>query len=368
MTIGVVGASARAAVHSLARAGLDAWAVDLFVDRDLARVAPCMLCPAPHYPTGLPALAQQFPPGRILYTGGLENHPEVVAELAAKHELWGNSPTVLRSVRNPYQLSATLQAHRILTPQLLPLGKPVPSHGVWLSKPIRGAGGIGIRYAQPGERPHVERYVQEFVAGEALSAVYVDQSLFGVTQQLIGESWVHARAFTYCGSIGPIPLSSSMREQLLFLGEALHDVYKIQGVWNVDVVVNEGRVFVVEVNPRYSASVEVLEHALGRAALGSGPADAAATKGTAAKAVYYAPRRLRFPKTGPWEADLNNPFDPWRIPTYADIPAPGSIIELAHPVLSVLLIGSSAVDCRRQLQSRACELDRLLLEHGHDTE
>ena len=41
--VGVVGASARAAVHSLGRAGFATWAVDLFADRDLARVAPCAL-------------------------------------------------------------------------------------------------------------------------------------------------------------------------------------------------------------------------------------------------------------------------------------------------------------------------------------
>src|SRR5439155_18688560 len=101
--VGVVGASARAAVHSLARAGLSAWAVDLFADRDLARVAPCAVCPPDRYPAALPELARQFPPGPALYTGGLENHPAVVGELAADRELWGNPPDRLERVREPFR-------------------------------------------------------------------------------------------------------------------------------------------------------------------------------------------------------------------------------------------------------------------------
>src|SRR4029077_10518962 len=80
--VGVVGVSARAAVHSLARAGLAAWAIDLFNDRDLKRVAACARCPLDQFPDAIPTLADQFPPGPVLYTGGLENHPRVIAELA----------------------------------------------------------------------------------------------------------------------------------------------------------------------------------------------------------------------------------------------------------------------------------------------
>src|SRR5262245_45510223 len=102
-TVGVVGASARAAVHSLARAEIPAWACDLFTDRDLKLAANCARCPFDSYPDALATLAEQFPPGPILYTGGLENHPRVVAQLSAKRELWGNGPEVLNRVRDPFQ-------------------------------------------------------------------------------------------------------------------------------------------------------------------------------------------------------------------------------------------------------------------------
>ena len=96
--VGVVGASARAAVMSLARAGYAAWTVDLFADRDLKRIAPCVRCPLAEFPEAIPELADRFPPGPVLYTGGLENYPDVVAELAMRRPLWGNGPDVLRRV------------------------------------------------------------------------------------------------------------------------------------------------------------------------------------------------------------------------------------------------------------------------------
>ena len=40
------------------------------------------------------------------------------------------------------------------------------------------------------------------------------------------------------------------------------------------------------------------------------------------KAIYYAPHRIAFPAAGPWDADLASPFDPWRLPGFADIPEP----------------------------------------------
>ena len=152
-SIGVVGASARAAVHSLARAGLSAWAVDLFGDRDLARVAPCAVCSFVDYPAALPRLAAEFPPGPVLYTGGLENHPTVVAELAATRKLWGNTPDVLERVRDPFRLFPALAAAGFTVPRLIPAGEPCPTDGRWVRKPLRSAAGLGIRFATATPSP-----------------------------------------------------------------------------------------------------------------------------------------------------------------------------------------------------------------------
>lgn len=356
--VGVVGASARAAVHSLARAGFGAWAVDLFGDRDLTRVAPCAVCPLDDYPRAIPHLAEQFPSGPVMYTGGLENHPNVVAELARGRELLGAAPELLEQVRDPWRLFPTLASAGFDVPELVPPGEPCPATGRWLRKPIRSAGGLGIRFGTPGEPPSPDHYFQEFIDGTPMSAVYGGTTLLDVTEQLVGETWLHSRPFGYCGSIGPAdvatgPLCSRLKSlpQLAF-----------PALGNIDFVLSNGREVPVELNPRYSASVEVLELATGCSFVTLCLAPRTVEIAVAGKAIYYAPHALAFPASGPWDADLAGDFDPWRLPAFADIPAAGSHFEAGRPVITLMVSGSSSAECRQRLQSRAAELDQLFAE------
>jgi predicted ATP-grasp superfamily ATP-dependent carboligase len=373
--VGVVGASARAAVHSLARAEISAWAVDLFADRDLARVAPCGLCPFADYPTALPRLAEKFPPGPVLYTGGLENHPAVVAELAASRELWGNPPAVLDAVRDPHRLFPALATAGVATPALVPPGAPCTATGRWLRKPRRSSAGHGIRFAKPGEGESAAHHFQEFIDGESVSGVYINMTLIGVTEQLVGADWLHAKPFAYCGSVGRARINSQVFGQILHAGLILASTFPLRGVWNADFMVRDGKPYLVEVNPRYSASVEVVEHANRLTFLASGGrqpplqhqqgADAPRSpEFTVGQAVYFAPHAIPFPESGSWDADLAGVFDPWRLPAFADIPASGAILEAGHPVITLFASGSSTRECRDRLQSRAAELDQLFADQS----
>lgn len=349
--VGVVGSSARAAVHSLARAGFSAWSVDQFADRDLTRAAACAVCAPDRYPATIPALAEQFPPGPVLYTGGLENHPHIVAALSRSRELWGNPPEILARVRDPFALAPVLRAAGCATPRLVPGSTACPTAGRWLRKPYASGGGIGIRYAVPGEAAAPHHYFQEFVDGSPMSALYHETTLLGATEQLVGEPWLHGTPFAYCGNIGPIePLPIVAR-----LGALLSERTGLRGVWGIDFVPRDGEPVALEVNPRYTAAVEVLEHAKNLSC-------------SVGKAVYYAPHAITFPRSGPWDADLAGDFDPWRLPRFADIPDAGCAIQPGWPVLTIFVTGSTREEVRERLQSRAGELDRLFTEPSHDAE
>jgi len=360
--VGVVGASARAAAHSLARAGYSAWAVDLFGDRDLARVSELALCPIDTYPSAIPSLAARFPAGPLVYTGGLENHPRVIAALAAGRAVWGNPPEVVKRVRDPRVLSEILSGKGFAHPRGLSPGEPCPTRGRWLVKAERSSGGIGIREAAAGERPGPREYLQEFVPGPSMSAVFVAEhprvELIGVTEQLVGASWLHARGFKYAGNIGPAAVSASVESRLHLLGGRLVSALGLRGAFGVDFVLHDDAPWIVEVNPRYPASVEVLEHATGRTVFGQ--PTSGLTHGSVGKAIYYSLHRVSFPAAGPWDADLVGQFDPWRLPAFADIPHSRAVIEAGWPVLTILERGSSPAEVRQRLQSRAAELDRLL--------
>ncbi|WP_217551268.1 ATP-grasp domain-containing protein, partial [Pantoea sp. GbtcB22] len=73
--------------------------------------------------------------------------------------------------------------------------------GRWLRKPLKSGGGLGIRFSKPGESASPHHYFQEFIDGTPMSALYGGTTLLGVTEQLIGEPWLHATPFAYCGNI-----------------------------------------------------------------------------------------------------------------------------------------------------------------------
>lgn len=380
MWIGVVGASARAAVHSLARAGFSASAVDLFADRDLKCLAPSTICPLDRYPDAIPELAASFPSGPILYTGGLENHPHVIRTLAAQRELLGNPPEVLARVRDPFTLFPALAHAGFATPRLVPHGDSCPLEGRWLRKPFRSGGGLGIRFAQPGETPSPHHYFQEFIDGVPMSVVFVSDlaetffwpdgtAVFGVTEQLIGEPWLHARPFSYCGNIGPLELPQNIEARLELNALVSNRVNEVRGLWGLDFILRDQTVYPVEINPRYTAACEILELAARCPVMKahkecfSSRCSAFATPrcydSPVGKAIYYAPHPITFPPFGPWDADLAGEFDPWRVPQFADIPEFGSTIEAGSPVLTIFATGSTPIEVRGRLQSRAAELDQL---------
>jgi predicted ATP-grasp superfamily ATP-dependent carboligase len=129
--------------------------------------------------------------------------------------------------------------------------------------------------------------------------------------------------------------------------EYLAKDFHLESMFGIDFILQEERIWVLEVNPRYPASLEVLE----LAGMTASP--------VVAKAIYFAPHPLRYPASGPWDADLAVPFDPWHVPDFADIPEPGELIEAGSPVLTFFASGSNPDDCRERLQSRAGELDIL---------
>jgi predicted ATP-grasp superfamily ATP-dependent carboligase len=378
--IGVVGASVRAAMQSLLRAGFQGWGIDLFADRDLKRLAPCSTCPSDSFPKSLPSLITNFPPGPIIYTGGLENHPEVVSELAVNRMLWGNPPEVLNRVRDPHVVNRILKTTG-RCPGLVPPGDPCPGTGRWLRKPLRSSSGFGIRFAAPHESASSGHYFQEFIEGSSLSALFISTGmdidgnnqthLLGITEQLIGQPWLHARPFAYCGNIGPIPLQHEAMMSLLLSASRLSSDTGLRGLWGIDFILSDGIPFPVEVNPRYTAAIEILELGLGLSCMSlhrdcfektSSSLQVYASRKVSTvicKAIYYAPHRIIYPHSGPWDEDLATAFDPWRVPSFADIPEAQSVIEAGFPVLTLFAKGSTAMDCIRGLQSRAGEMDRI---------
>ena len=373
----IVGASARAAAFSALRAGLHPWCVDLFADVDLQQRC-AVTRTTERYPEGFQRFLDSDVPGPWMYTGGLENHPRLVQRMARRRPLLGNTEDALSRCRDPEYVSALLRSAGMPVPEVASAVQKSSATRHWLLKPRRGASGVGIRFRTPGESGPQRRdtYLQEFIEGESLALLFLggDRTarFLGMTRQLIGLPWLHAVPFRYCGSIGPLRPSLIQRPSLEELGRLLASQCHLAGLFGVDGVLREGVFWPVEINPRYTASVEVLEHAIGMPILGwhahvfthnrLPPPPALVANRTIGKAILFARDDLHIPIEGPWMTELRSPKPVSELPDFADIPAAGELIEAGKPILTFFATADSPAACEDVLRQIAADLDRWLFQ------
>jgi predicted ATP-grasp superfamily ATP-dependent carboligase len=389
----IAGASVRAAAQSAVRAGCTVTAADLFGDRDLAAIA--VTHSIEDYPEAIRAIADIVPPMEWMYTGGLENYPDLVDAVSARHRLLGNPGNVLRQARDPWELAAALQPAGLPFPGASTQLSRVPDER-WLIKPLAGSGGGDIREllsrcnrvrtewgGQDRGSGHAAEltvprpapagyYFQPWIRGNSLSAVYAADgggaTLLCVTRQLVGCAWAGARGFEYVGSIGPLPLAARLQRTYELIGAQLAQRWDLRGLFGVDTVLSGANVWTIEVNPRFPASVEVWERATG--------ASAVACHRAACGGVVPSPGALPRPQGVVGKAIINAPVDVvldaatceqlelW-VPNHhgavlADLPRAGQRIPTGGPVFTVFAEGRDYSATYRQLRTRAVQLRETL--------
>ena len=352
----IIGASARAAAFSAYRAGYTPYWLDRFGDEDLRQRFPGAVIA--DYPQAAVELIAEAPDAPFLFTGAMENHPGVLEQLCRQRSLLGNSRSACSRVRDPYLFYEALQRNDIACPELRMVERgrilnPSPYCNDWLLKPLRSAGGIGTGHyeGQPVDDRH---YLQEYLRGESFSAVFVARQgycrLLGVTRQLVGLSEFHAGEFSYCGSIGPLGLDDAENRQWRRIGEVTSAEFKLKGLFGVDAIKRQDGIYPVEVNPRYTASVEVLELAQGCQAIklhchacnNQLPDHEEGGRGKLiGKAILFAPEDLVFREFAQEGFAI------------ADVPAPGTEIKQGHPVLTVIVSGTGIDSISTELKKAA---------------
>jgi predicted ATP-grasp superfamily ATP-dependent carboligase len=380
--LAIVGASTRSAAASAVRAGFQPLAADLFGDADLQRIATTTRIRP--YPEGFLDWMRTVEPPSWMYTGALENYPELVDQMAWIAPLLGNPGDVLARVRSPWELAAALRSAGLLFPETRNSAEGLPLDGSWLAKTYNGASGSGVRILS-GERGagsagsgEEERLCyQKRVDGIPCAAIFVATEgvaqLLGVTRQIIGEPWLRAHGFQYAGSIGPWPMSPPTGATLVHLGNVLSEQFELTGLFGVDFMLDGEQVWPVEVNPRYTASVEIVEQFTGVRAIA---AHVAACNGISDEAV---PAEL-----SPARADLNchgkatlfatqdveislafadysiteSLSTPW--PTLGDISPAGTPVENGRPVLTMFASGTSVAEVEQRLRERVVEVENRL--------
>ncbi|MFO0888702.1 MAG: ATP-grasp domain-containing protein [Isosphaeraceae bacterium] len=372
----ILGASTRAAAMSARRAGWLPGCIDLFGDRDLAALGPLVRAGAEGWEAAFDTLAARLGEIPWLYTGPAENYPEIVQRIAARHRLLGNPADILRSARNPRLVAELLRRAGLPHADVRMDDAALPLDGSWLAKPIASVGGRLIGPLTAGAaRLEEPCYFQRFISGDSYSALGLAEGgrarLLGVTRQLHGGP---AGRFAYRGNLGPIVAGPSLESSLQRILNALARGFGLVGLFGVDYILHDGEPWVVEVNPRYTAAVEVLELAGRRSllrehldacsALPKGgttdPSSAASGQTLQAvdgpngrvvgKLILYAERGLIAPEIGLLTYSDENPY---AVPDVADVPWPGATFSRGEPIMTILAEGTGEDDCVGRLVERA---------------
>ena len=362
---------------SARKAGYKVYAADYFGDQDLKRVCHESLSFVKQTPgVTCGQLSTNFDPENLLQltrellkknaidatllSTGLDDSPDVLFELNDMIPLLGNHPHVIERIRDKMEFSQELKRLRIPHPETAmtekfeearkkakDIGYPV------LVKPSKGFGGVGIRKVQdPKELKQAFQHaslvdekvlIQEYISGISASVSLISSANETITltlnEQLLGVDEVgQEEPFGYCGNVVPLMTTRSVMNRCKNIAERITSHFDLIGSNGIDFVISEeGILYVVEVNPRFQATLECVERILGinmveahvKACLqGKLPTIVKKNAVFCTRLILFAPQRSVVPDLSAFEE-------------VRDIPIPEVIIEKGEPVCSIVVEGAN---------------------------
>jgi len=361
---------------SATKAGYKVYAVDYFGDQDLKRVCHESLSIVKQTPgVTCGQLSANFSPEALLQltmellkknaidatllSTGLDDSPDVLFELNDMIPILGNHPRVIERIRDkmkffqelerleiPHPETAMAESFEEVRKRAKDIGYPV------LVKPSKGFGGVGIRKAQgPKELKQALHHaylidekvlIQEYISGISASVSLISSNNETITltlnEQLLGVNELgQEEPFGYCGNVVPLVTNGSVMNRCKNTAEKITSHFGLVGSNGIDFVISkEGVPYIVEVNPRFQATLECVERVLGinmveahmKACLqGILPIIAKKTAVFCTRLILFASQRLVVPDLSVLEE-------------VRDIPLPEIIIEKGEPVCSIVREGA----------------------------
>jgi uncharacterized protein len=346
----VVGYNTRHIVCSAKRAGFYVESVSHYEDSDLIKCGDVTRF-----------IRDEFP--EVITDADYRSLKALVMGSSYDHAILGTGFETLdipRVAGNPPSLSSFVNDKDRLRDKLETLDYPVPQHFDLednlsfpiILKPKRGAGGFrnvlvrDIKHLQRSIEQYHENgwddfFLQEFIHGIDVSASVLStgkQALtIAINEQLIGlKNLGPMQRFSFCGSV--TPFRTSFAREIEEISNSIATDLGLVGTNGIDFIIGANGPVIIEVNPRFQATLDTIEGSLGinlvEAHIKSCQGELvprARYSRFACRTVYFAEHDFYVKKTC---EDQN----------YMDIPRKGTFIERAKPVISAIGYGKSR-DC-----------------------
>ena len=214
----------------------------------------------------LQSLKSKYSDLRVLLGAGAEYLSGWI-EQETNWVLYGNNSFTIQSINDPEKFFSGLQNLDINFPDIEFNKKPNDLDADrWIYKYTDTCGGIGIT-RNPPSLTDANGYWQREIVGEAISALYVAD---GESSYCVGINLMHSRQFggnypyVYSGAIANHNIDKKYIGKIDSYAKNIIDYFKLIGVISIDMMLekteDDCKIYVLEVNPRISASFELYEY------------------------------------------------------------------------------------------------------------
>ena len=311
----VVGYSARALASSAAHAGFAPLSIDVFGDDDTREMSLASVKLDGGLAEGLTLdkvvravemLISAHDPIGLVYGAGFEHQPETIAAIARRTRIFGNDAETLKRAKDPVALARICEANGVRHPAIAFARPDEPE--LWLMKRRGGAGGGHIAMAEAASCASPEFYFQRRVAGKSISALFLASEkkaeIIGLSMQWTAPT--PASPFRYGGAAGPVDIGPAQAEEIARSVAIIASELDLVGLNSADFMVSADAVWLIEINPRPGATLDVFESneaplfARHVAACEGRPTPASPSFAFKAAEIVYAPRDIVAPEGRSW--------------------------------------------------------------------
>ncbi len=358
--------SARAFVADAVVAGYEVIAIDAFADVDTQNMAKQTIAVKQDYGNFdkadfLQKLAEIdcSQVAGFLYGSGFEGNVELLKLIAKQLPIIGNFPQTVAQIKTPIAFFKTLDLLKIPHPEVC-FSRPQGVEG-WLFKNAGSAGGMHIQNALSMVDLNGAEYFQREVAATPVSLLFLANKnsvqVIGFNLQLIDATTEYP--YRYAGAISHYPLNEVITKKLIDYANRLTKHYSLVGLNSLDVLVLDNQYWVLEINPRLSASFGLYQsietHLIDlhcQACIGNMDFTKPnnlfnITQNPKGQRIFYAPFNINIDNKIVWPD--------WVV----DIPKPNMIIEKDDPICSVQAVGADIKEVTELLTARMQHLFKL---------
>ncbi len=246
--------------ESCLRAGWNVSAIDQFGDWDLRKICPVdVVADLNQIPAAVAALHGN---PLLLFGSGYESIVMRHTKQNWRFPVANCSRSAAWKAMDAGYWTNRMNREICRTPRIAEPGKPLPA-GRWIAKPVGGSGGVGIRWT--GECMDAGSWLtREFIPGNPVGVTAWSNGshteILGAFQILAGQKeFGAAEPFVYCGSIGPWRFSATEKRQLVPMVDEIIRVTGVRGLFGIDLVQTETDLVPIEINPRPTATCELME-------------------------------------------------------------------------------------------------------------